>query len=234
MQKRNRPLAKRHNLRASVNMSLLCFLLGLGNALGDLVWENPTQSVAAPPSGKEARVMFPFQNTGTYPLHIETIQTSCACLTAELSKRVIAAGERGTLTAKIRTIGKPASRTATIELVTAEAPSKPIRLQFEIQEPFTPSIEPALLWWEAGGDPRPRTAIVRLPKDAVLKTPQLPAESPFYSTVTSPTDDLVWKIAITPRRNDAPAEAQLPLEYLLPKSGAPEKLTLFLRILPPR
>ena len=227
-------MAKPYTFHTRQALVLLGLLIGAAAAHGNLVWEKPPQSVAAPPSGKEARVMFPFQNTGASPLHIESIQTSCACLTAELSKRVIGPGERGTLTAVIRTVGKPASRTARLELVTAETPSKPIRLQFQIQEQFTPSVEPALLWWAVGGDQRPRTAIVRLPKDAVLKTPQLPAESPFDSIVTGPTDDLAWKIEITPRRSDTPAEAQLSLEYLLPKSGATEKLTLFLRILPPR
>ncbi|MEI6715168.1 MAG: DUF1573 domain-containing protein [Verrucomicrobiota bacterium] len=226
-------MAKAHTLYSHLTLALLGLLFGVASTQGELVWENPPQSIAAPPSGKEARVLFPFQNTGLSPLHIETIQTSCACLTAELSKRVIAPGERGTLTASIRTIGKPAARTARIELVTAEAPSQPIRLQFQIQEPFTPSIEPALLWWKVGGDTRPRTAIIHLPKGAVLTTPQVPAESPFHSTVTGPTDDLVWKIEITPRRIDTSAEAQLLLEYQQPRSDTAEKLTLFLRILPP-
>jgi hypothetical protein len=196
----------------------------------DLVWEKPRQETTAPLPGTESRVPFVFQNTGSAPVTIESVSASCSCLRTELSNRSIAPGERGTLTAILRTVGLPASRTARIELTTAEAPSRPYRVELHIVQPAPVTLEPAILWWNANTPLSPQTAILRVPKGTSVRIVPPAVAAPFEATLEGGPGEESFRVTVLPASTAKPAEACLPLEYTRPGGAAAETRTLFLRI----
>ena len=76
------------------------WVLGAVEALGELVWGNPTQEFQRTPEDRELTVNFAFRNDGKTPVTISKVTSSCGCTTAELPKKIYQPGEAGTLPVK--------------------------------------------------------------------------------------------------------------------------------------
>jgi Protein of unknown function (DUF1573) len=58
-----------------------------------LVWERESIEVTALPGQRVVHAQFPFRNSGTKPVTIASVETSCRCTSADSSKKTYAPGE---------------------------------------------------------------------------------------------------------------------------------------------
>jgi hypothetical protein len=97
---------------------IFCLLLGLGTTFGGLAWERPLQEFHAIPEDGFVETTFTFKNTGSSPVRIRKVQSSCGCTTTKLDKRDFAPGETGELKAKFTFRGRRGAQRKTIQVIT--------------------------------------------------------------------------------------------------------------------
>jgi hypothetical protein len=82
---------------------------------------------------------YKFTNTGSTPIKIQSVLTSCGCTTAALSKTDYAPGESGEIAANFVFGGHTGRQTKSIMVSTSAAPGQPtvLKLHVYIQEAST-------------------------------------------------------------------------------------------------
>lgn len=71
-------------------------------AFGQLTFEAPDQIPKATPTQKEFNATYNFKNTGKMTITISKIKSTCACLPAELKKKIYKPGEEGKINAVLK------------------------------------------------------------------------------------------------------------------------------------
>jgi hypothetical protein len=71
-------------------------------AFSQLTFEAPDQIPKATPSQKEFKATYRFKNTGKVSITISKIKSTCACLPAELKKKIYKPGEKGEIKAELK------------------------------------------------------------------------------------------------------------------------------------
>lgn len=62
-------------------------------------WIDSTQNFGTVKKGTQVKLVFHFENTGTNPLYITSVQPSCGCTVADYSKEAILPGKQGSISA---------------------------------------------------------------------------------------------------------------------------------------
>lgn len=160
------------NLSSAVSAFLAgsAALLGLGSPLAaQLQWET-TQTHQVLELGQEkASAVFPFENTGAYPVEILSTSTSCGCTTAELSKTVYQPGEKGAITANFDVGSRTGSRRNTVRVFTDDDSVPSTTLTMAVEIPSLVTITPRLVQWRKEAAPEPKTIQVELNPEAGLE-----------------------------------------------------------------
>ena len=127
----------------------LLLVLGAAEALGELVWENPTQEFQRTPEDRELVVNFAFRKDGKAPVTISKVTSSCGCTTAELAKKIYQPGETGTLPAKFVFGGRKGAQSKSIAVTTDD--QKTVQLSFKclILDDVL-SLSQSLVFWKVG------------------------------------------------------------------------------------
>lgn len=216
-----------------LNLRLLLFLL-LTPAIrshAELEWETVSAELTVPASG-QVRHSFRFKNTGLETVHIESAKSSCSCVVVELGALSIAPGQGGELVA----VSKPApasppgsERGARIEVTTAEAPVRPHLLKIKLRTARVASLEPAVLWWKAGGPAAAKETQVLVPTGAAVRLSEDALQSTEVDCVLAEPKDGKVVLSVRPRSTRQRLDLRLPLEFTLPGSP-PERRTLFIRV----
>src|SRR5215210_1626456 len=91
-----------------VRIFILAFTLCLSAtvAQAQLRWDNTTQFVAASPSEGKAESRFTFTNSGSSPVKITGVKTTCGCTAAVAEQRVFSPGEKGEIAVSFKTINR--------------------------------------------------------------------------------------------------------------------------------
>jgi hypothetical protein len=94
--------------------------------------------------GEEVTHVFKFKNTGTAPLIISNIGTSCGCTTSDWNSNPIAPGKTGSFTAKFNSAGKMGKQSKILTIQSnAATGSASVELMGEVLDPSaTPAVAP--------------------------------------------------------------------------------------------
>jgi hypothetical protein len=130
-------------IRGFVSALLLSFISPAVHA--GLTWETRREERTAVPGDTEASGIFRFHNSGTSPVTITSIQTSCGCTTAHLEKRSFAPGEAGEIRAVLNLGGRTGLQEKTITVATDEQTRYTLALSITIPELLR--YTPRLLYW---------------------------------------------------------------------------------------
>src|SRR5271169_4582548 len=87
--------------RNPLQLALVLCLLGAAppSWAEGLVWERRSIEITAQPGQRVITVDFPFRNEGSKAVALVTVETSCRCLAAEVSRNTCNPGERGDVVA---------------------------------------------------------------------------------------------------------------------------------------
>jgi hypothetical protein len=167
---------------------LLSLLVFTGAHLhAQLKWDHPIQEFHRVPEDKEIWAHYAFQNTGSTPVTIKTLRSSCGCTTAHLDKKNYAPGENGEVLLHFVFGDRKGPLRKTVTVTTDDKTAEPVvlNLLINIHDPVT--LTPALVYWRTG-------------EPAMSKSVQFTAEASqkvHIKSVTSSNPRLVAKLETT-------------------------------------
>jgi hypothetical protein len=157
---------------------LLSLCLFAGSAFAQLTWETTEQTFNSKQQDKEVVAKYKFTNTGTKPVKIQNVRTSCGCTTAALSKTSYAPGESGEIDAKFTFSGRTGRQEKAITVDTAENPQQPTVLRLHVNIEEIVKIEPEFVSWRVGDQPNPKSIHIAIADDASAKIVSVTSDNP--------------------------------------------------------
>lgn len=175
-----------------------------------LVWSPKEFSETVPIDADDVKAVFSFKNTGTTPVTIYSISTSCSCTTPTLSKKTYAPAEYGKITATFNPAGKYGDIINTIE-VRASDQEQPHLLTLRIRIPEEVTATPKLVYWTLGGKCDPKEIRVRLINGAALEMSELRSPSNDFRVEMQKVSDTDYVITLLPVNMGEPRQARVEL-----------------------
>jgi hypothetical protein len=120
-------------------------LLG-GTQVHALTWDRVHQQVSLTPMATEAEVQYHYRNDSKEPVAILHVETNCECLGATPSRKKLAPGETGTLTARF-TVGDRIGLYERHILVLTSESATPTRLTARFEVPELAAVTPRTIEW---------------------------------------------------------------------------------------
>ena len=181
-------------------------------ALAGFVWEQPAREFTTKPGEEIFRTAYCFTNTGNRTVSIASIKPSCGCVTTALAKFDYAPGEGGEIKV-VFDLGMDEFATLqkrTIQVVTSDAPEKPVVLQLVVHVPETVRVSPEIVIWHRSEQPKTREVIVQAGLNIEpFELEQTTANDNFTVVVKPDASRKKYRIKITPVKTDAPSYAEL-------------------------
>jgi Protein of unknown function (DUF1573) len=191
--------------------SLLLVLLALStNAIAQLRWEDPEQKVTAGATDQFVVAKYQFTNTGNYPVTIIEVQPSCGCTTVQLAKKEYAPGESGELAARFDIAGRSDRQEKSIVVLTKDTINQPITLRLLVTIPEAVRIEPGVVFWRLGDEPKPKVIRVTVAEDFPAKIVSIKSNnSEMRVDLRDVTPKKEVEVTVTPQNPGQPAAATL-------------------------
>ena len=178
-------------------------------ALADLSWETQEQTFHAKASEKQVVAKYRFTNTGTAPVKIENVKTSCGCTTAGLKKTEYAPGESGEIEAKFDFGGRTGKQEKGIAVSISDEPLPTIlRLLVDIEEPV--KLQPQFVIWKVGDKPNAQIIRLTVADDVPAKVLSVESDNPMIKAELTPSQNgKSYEVQVTPSDTVRPAAATL-------------------------
>ena len=178
--------------------TLLIFLAAVARA--ELKWEQ-TQIDLHPAIGdKQAVGHFKYENVGNTPVHFKSVHASCGCTTAQTQKDQVAPGEKGEITATFN-IGDRTGlqvKTVTVQTDDPDPAHATAVLTLKTTIPQLLEIQPAVVYWQGGEEPKPKTITVKAAKEFPVKSLKVTSSNPVFQTKVEQTGSGEFKIDVQP------------------------------------
>jgi Protein of unknown function (DUF1573) len=213
-------------------MNLLFCLLSVfaSSAFGQLTWGATEQTFNSKPQDKEVIAKYKFTNSGTKPIKIENVRTSCGCTTAALTKTDYAPGESGEIEAKFTFSGRTGRQEKSILVTDSVVPEQPTVLKLHVYIEETVNIAPDIVVWLVGQPPVPKTIHIAIAEDAPAKVVSVTSDNPALKVkLTEVKPGKEYEAEITPDSVSQPAAATLVIQTNYPPDD-PERKYAYARI----
>jgi uncharacterized protein DUF1573 len=148
----------------------------------ELSWEKTELDLHPALNDTTAVGVFKYQNKGDKPVHFKSVRPSCGCTTAALQKNDVAPGEKGEITATF-TIGDRTGlqvKTVTVDTDDPQKPQTVLTLKATIAQAL--EVQPNLVYWQTGEDPKPKTISAKAGKGVTVKNLEVTSSSPDFTT----------------------------------------------------
>jgi hypothetical protein len=195
-------------MRTPVFLLFLSFFTN--SAFGQLAWEKSEQSFSAKPQQESIVAKYRFTNTGTEPVTIEKVQTSCGCTTAGLKKTEYAPGESGEIEAKFTFGGRIGKQEKAILVTTSQSRDKPIILRLLVDIEDQIRIQPELVLWRVGEQPDSKKIQITVSDGAPVEILSVISDNPSIKAQLSEVKPgKEYEVQITPTDVTRPIGATL-------------------------
>ncbi|MBC2593074.1 DUF1573 domain-containing protein [Ruficoccus amylovorans] len=128
----------------------LAALLGAGTVLplrAELEWETTTVTAPAEFGQASLQAAYPFKNTGSEPVRIVEVKTSCGCTYAAASQQLIPPGESAEIVAFFETEEREGPQTSSITVLTDEKAHPATVLRFHSDIPPAALLPTRVVKW---------------------------------------------------------------------------------------
>jgi hypothetical protein len=178
--------------------------------LGALKWESQKIELQATVDDTQATAVFHFRNEGKEPVTITAIQPSCGCTTAELAKRTFAPGETGEIKSVFTFGGGVGLQEKTIQIITSDAPAKPMSLILRVTIPELFTYSTRLLLWRLGEEPIEQSITVTSLKKITAIEVTSDAPNTMVSLVETMEPGTKYRLVIRPLSTSQQASMTVP------------------------
>jgi hypothetical protein len=128
----------------------------------ELATEVPVIELKPKPEDENIQTTFVFQNKGSKPVKVLSIDSACSCLSAQLDKAVYEPGEKGTGTAEFKISSFIGRHEKTVHVQTDDPAQPEWVITFVIEVPEIIRIEPKTLQWWLGDAPEAKVTKITM------------------------------------------------------------------------
>lgn len=174
-----------------------------------LVW--PTQHIAlkTAPLQRTTDTSFAFTNTGDKPVTITRVDTSCDCLEAAASPKVIAPGASGRIDAHF-TVGDRFGLYQRTILVSTDDGQPPVALLVTLEVPEAATLKPRSLEWRLHAPAAEQTVAIEVTEGVSLElTGVQPTSDLFAARLETVAAGRHYRLHVTPQTTGQAANAAL-------------------------
>jgi len=207
-------------------LSALLPLLFLGaiHAVAQLTWDKTEIDAKPTIDDANAIAVFPFKNSGNYPVTISNVTTSCPCTTGSSDKKTYNPGEAGSVTA---IFGIGAVDGILDERITIETDDKANPFASLTMKVFLPPVlklSPSTVSWDVGDLPTPKSILVDVVADHEINVTEalwIPRSRSHFMRFIPTLQTLVphqrYRVTISPQSTASPAEEVIAIVTDYPK-----------------
>lgn len=107
-------------------------------------------------------VKFPFRVEGEAPVNIESVTTSCGCISADTDKKVYQPGETGEVKAVFKLGSFEGEVVKSLQVLSDDPTARSRQLQVKISIPKVFELTPEMTTWTTGDEPVAKTVTVKI------------------------------------------------------------------------
>jgi len=203
-------------------------------ARAELKWEQTSVDLQPALGDKQAVAHFKYENVGNTPIHFESVHASCGCTTAQTQNEQVAPGQKGEITATFNIGGRTGTQVKTVTVQTDDPNPAHSTTVLTLKAVITPllEIQPTLVYWQNGEEPKPKIITAKANKDAAIKKLDVVSSVPdFTAKVDAGSAPNEFKISVQPRDTTKAVYATLTI-----KPDSPSTANVFsaaARVMPP-
>src|SRR5437016_6525910 len=171
-------------------------------ARAELKWEQTSVDLKPALGDKEAVAHFKYENIGKTPVHFTSVHASCGCTAAQTQKEQVAPGEKGEVTATFNIGGRTGTQVKTVTVQTDDPDPSRATTVLTLKAVITPllEIQPALVFWQNGEEPKPKIITAKANKAAAIKKLDVVSSIPdFTAKVDAGSAPNEFRISVQPR-----------------------------------
>ncbi len=190
---------------------LLLFPLVLPPGARALDWPKRTVEVRPAPFQDLLTLIFEFKNSGSKPVTIRSVQTSCHCISAAPDKSTYAPGETGRIIAEF-SIGDRYGLYERQISVASDDTDSPQILTAKVEVPDVATIMPRMLEWHLGATATEQSVELRAAAGLTIDFSEAVSTSEVFHVRLEPVDaGHVYRLFVQPGSTAAVANAAIRL-----------------------
>src|SRR5881275_1380856 len=204
-------------------------------ARAELKWEQTSVDLKPALGDKQAVAHFKYENVGNTPVHFKSVHASCGCTTAQTQNEQVAPGQKGEITATFNIGGRTGTQVKTVTVQTDDPDTAHATIVLTLKAVITPllEIQPALVYWQNGEEPKPKIITAKANKDAAIKKLDVASSTPDFTVkVDAGSAPNEFRISVQPRDTAKAVYATLSIK---PDSqtAAANTFAVAARVMPP-
>src|SRR2546421_6493164 len=223
----------------NTNFSRLIGVLALAalvqSARAELKWEQTSVDLRPGFNDKQAVAHFNYENVGKTPVHFKSVHASCGCTTAQTQNEQVAPGQKGEITATFNIGGRTGTQVKTVTVQTDDPDPSHATTMLTLKAVITPllEIQPTLVFWQNGEEPKPKIITAKANKDAAIKKLDVISSVPdFTAKVDAGSAPNEFRISVQPRDTSRAVYATLTIKPDSPVNTA-STFPAAARVMPP-
>ena len=182
---------------------LLTLLIGVcltSFAYGQLKFEQTELELHPSVADANAVAHFKYENTGSKPIHIASVQTSCGCTVATLKSNDVAPGDKGEITATLNIGNRTGTQTKTVTVNTDDPAHAQTVLMLRAVIPTLLEVQPIFVFWKQDEEMKPKVIKVKAGKESPVTKITVTSSDPDIAAKVEPGDGAKeWKISVVPK-----------------------------------
>ncbi|HXX41601.1 MAG TPA: DUF1573 domain-containing protein [Chthoniobacterales bacterium] len=183
------------------------------SARAELKWEQTTLEVHPAFGAKQAVGYFKYENAGKTPVIINLVHASCGCTAAHALRNPIDPGEKGEITVTFNIGDRKGTQIRDVTVQSSDPDHGRATTTLLLKAVIAPPLEvqPALVYWNGGEDPRPKTIMVKAAKGTVNSI-KVTVSDPAFQAGFEPVGDSEFKIKVQPKQTAKPDRATITIQ----------------------
>lgn len=173
---------------------------GLPATHAELTWERHTIDLQADAKTDVLEARFRFTNTGSTPVDIRQVESSCGCTTTELAKRHYEPGQGGEIVARYTIGGHLGIQTKTIAVSSSDQPEA-TTLSIVAHIPEVARMEPSFVTWTHNEATRPKIITLEMLQEVAPGDISVQSSNAGVATELRPVvKNRKYELVVTPAR----------------------------------
>lgn len=202
-------------MKKSVLTFALAFTLAALPAAA-LEWKTTHLTLKTAPLQKATEISFEFTNPGDKPVTITNVETSCDCLEATPSAKLIAPGATGRINARF-TVGDRFGTYRRTIVVSTDEGQAPVALTVELDVPEVATLTPRSLEWKVGAPAAEQTVDIVVTEGLTLLLTTVQGTNEAFTTRLETLEaGRRYRLQVAPKSTATPTNAAFRLHARTP------------------
>jgi hypothetical protein len=201
-------------------------------ARAELKWDQTTLDLKPSLTDKQAVGHFKYQNTGDKPIKFKSVKASCGCTTAQTQKDQVAPGDKGEITATFNIGDRTGEQVKTITVETDDSAHPVTVLTMKTNIPQIMDVQPNFVFWQSGEDPKAKTVMAKIGKDAPVKHVDVSSVNPQFEVKVNKEKNSEYRIDIQPKETKTASYTTITVKTDFPKES-PKTYYVTARVMAP-